>query len=183
MKQIILLAGIALLFTACTQNNEEKKEVKTNKVMGTSDITVTDNKKAYESKVKSADNVTDRSYYYSYNEKVKDKSSIRTNVDANMHIRSAYEDIKISHIVKKLSKNFVLKCSPCHNDYANGLIGPSLLSSNGDTIYSNMMKYKSGEKKNALMAEIIAQISDEEIKELSIEVADFNIAVKKLKTN
>jgi len=181
VREIFFLVGVALLFTACTQNNEEKKELKTEKVMGTSDIVVTDNKKAYESKVKSADNITDRSYYYSYNEKSKDKASKRTTVDANMHIRSAYEEVTISHIVKKLSKNFVLKCSPCHNDYANGLIGPSLLSSNGDTIYSNMMKYKNGEKKSPLMEEIIAQIDDKEIKELSNEIANFNIAIKKLK--
>ena len=183
MKQILFLIGIALLFSACSQNSEKKENLKSNKVITTNDIVITDNKKAYESKVKSADNVTDRSYYYSYNEKVKNKASKRSAVDANMHIRSAYENVTISHIVKKLSKNFLLKCSPCHNDYANGLIGPSLLSSNRDTIYTNMMKYKNGEKKNALMTEIIAQIDDKEIKALSSEIADFNIAVKKLKTN
>jgi len=180
VKQILFLIGVSLLFSACSQNSEKKESLKSNKIMTTNDIVITDNEKAYESKVQSAGNITDKSYYYSYNQKVIDKDSKRSTVDANMNIRSAYENVKISHIVKKLSKNFLLKCSPCHNDYANGLIGPSLLSSDGNTIYENMMKYKSGEKKNALMTEIIAQIDYKEIKELSSEIAAFNIAVKKL---
>ena len=184
MKQIILLLVTVVMFTSCSQNQKENKEEKVQSTATVQDIVVTDNDKAYESKVESSKDdlgEKDKSYYYSYNEKVKDKSEKRTQVDANMHIRSAYEDVKISLMAKKLSKNFTLKCSPCHNDYANGLIGPSLLSRNAKDINSNMLKYKSGEKKSALMAEIIKQISDEEIKALSIEIAEFNDAVAKLK--
>lgn len=181
MREIFFLIAITLLFTACSQTQEEKKKEPTNRVTTANDIVITENEKAYESKVKSANNVTDRSYYYSYNEKTKDKEQ-RTQVDANLHIRSGYEELQISHVVKKLSRDFALRCSPCHNDYANGVIGPSLLSSSADEIYNNMMQYKNGEKKNALMVEIIAQISDADIKSFSQEIATFNESIKKIKS-
>jgi cytochrome c553 len=180
VKQILLISLLALLFSACSDTKEEQKqEAVPTKSASASDISISDNANAYEMKVESANDVQDRSYYYSYNQRKQKPHEVRTPYTANMNVRSPYERVRVSLIVKKLSKNFILKCSPCHNDYANGLIGPSLLDKNSDFIYETIMKYKSGEKNNALMVQMVKMMDDEEIKELSIEIENFNTELKK----
>jgi len=180
VKQILLISLLALLFSACSDTKkEQKQEAVPTQTASASDISVSDNANAYEMKVESANDIEDRSYYYSYNQRKQKPHEVRTPYTANMNIRSPYERVKISLMVKKLSKKFILKCSPCHNDYANGLIGPSLLDKNADFIYETIMKYKSGEKTNALMVQMVKMMDDEEIKELSIEIESFNEEIRK----
>ena len=180
MRNILLISLLALLFSACSDTKKENnQEVVPTKTASAADITVSDNANAYEMKVESADDIEDRSYYYSYNQRKQKPHEVRTPYNANMNVRSPYEQVQISLMVKKLSKKFILKCSPCHNDYANGLIGPSLLSKNADFIYDTIMKYKSGEKDNALMVQMVKMMDDEEIRELSIEIEGFNEEIRK----
>lgn len=73
-----------------------------------------------------------------------------------------------------LSKNFILKCSSCHDDYANGIIGPSLLSKTSDEIYAMIRAYKDKSKKNVLMSELVSQMSDDEIRAFAKEISEFN---------
>lgn len=136
----------------------------------------------------------DDKYYYDYNvEGVKsayDPNSLpankdakvrvkpRTTIDANMNIRSPYEEIKISLLVGKLSKNFIVKCSACHSDYANGVIGPSLLGKSADEIFSDIAAFKSGEKSNVLMDDLIHMMSTDEIKVIAAEIYEFNQKIK-----
>ena len=104
-----------------------------------------------------------------------------TPVDAIMRVRSPYEHVEISMLVSKLSKNFIVKCSACHDDYANGIIGPSLISKDASFIYGTIMKYKSGEKDNILMKELVVQMKDKEIKDIADEIFVYNQKIKALR--
>lgn len=178
--KLLCLTLLTLMLTSCSSS--EDKEKTPTKIARAQDITVSENDKAYEMKVKSNVDEKDPSYYYSYNEKKEDASAKRTRVDANMNVRSSYEEITTSSLVKQLSKTFRLRCSPCHDDYGNGVIGPSLLDKDGDYIYKMMQEYKEGVKKNPLMKEITSQMDDALIKKLSREIASFNKEIKKLRT-
>ena len=83
--------------------------------------------------------------------------------------------------MKKLSKNFRIKCSACHDDYANGIIGPSLLSRDSDYIYNKIAEFKSGKKSNPLMDDLIKMMSDDEIRVLADEIYMFNKQIKEMK--
>ena len=130
-------------------------------------------------------------YYYDYNVKSaydpnsepanKDASiraKPRTAIEANMNIRSPYEEVQISLLVGKLSKNFIVKCSACHSDYANGVIGPSLLGKTSDEIFENIQAFKSGAKSNVPMDDLINMMSSAEIRELADEIYEFNEKIK-----
>ncbi len=134
-----------------------------------------------------------KAYYYDYNVKSsydensrpanKDASvrvKPRTVLDANMHIRSPYERVQISLIVKQLSTNFKLKCSACHDDYANGVIGPSLLGKDAEFIYKSINDFKNGTKSNPLMVDLIKQMTDKDIKDISTEIFLFNKKIEEL---
>ncbi len=45
------------------------------------------------------------------------------------------------------------------------------------------MDFKSGKKKNVLMDQLVKMMSDEEINELSSEIAEFNAKIKDLREN
>lgn len=147
-----------------------------------------ENKNIKETKVveKEKDGSKSNSYYYDYNIKSEsEKSSIeekpRTSLDANMRVRSPYEKIEISLLVKKLSKEFILKCSACHNDYANGIIGPSLLNKDATFIFNQIKKFQNDKKANVLMADLVKPMSDESIKKLADEIYEFNKQIKERK--
>jgi cytochrome c553 len=72
-------------------------------------------------------------------------------------------------------------CSACHNDYGNGIIGLSLLGKDGDYIYGKIMDFKSGKKDNVLMKALVKQLDDERLKSISVEIAEFNQKLLKLR--
>ena len=133
-------------------------------------------------------------YYYDYNIKseydpnakpANEDAAIRTKprtaIEANMNVRSPYEKIQISMLVKKLSIKFMVKCSACHDDYANGVIGPSLLGKSSDEIFNNIEDFKSGKKSNVLMDDLIKMMSNDEIRTLADEIYNFNEKIKALR--
>jgi cytochrome c553 len=166
-------------------NNAPKIEVVTNS-----------NAKEIKVKEKVVDKNQSKSYYYDYNIKSeydpnalpanKDagvRAKPRTAIDANMNIRSPYEKVQISMLVKKLSKRYIIKCSACHDDYANGVIGPSLLGRDSDYIYGKIANFKSGKSSNPLMTDLINMMSDDEIRSLADEIYNFNEKIKKMREN
>jgi len=198
-KKFQVLTTGAALFVLMTGCGEEKKK-ETSKVeseaVQASKIEVVTNENAQEIKVKtkSEDKKQSKSYYYDYNIKSeydpnarpanKDASvrtKPRTTVDANIHVRSPYEKVQISMLVQKLSLTFRVKCSACHDDYANGIIGPSLLSRDSDYIYNKIADFKSGKKSNPLMNDLIKQMSDEEIRTLADEIYAFNKEIQNMR--
>lgn len=186
MKKIILTLGVIFLLLGCS-DKETKKEANTSapSKVGKIEVVQNDNFKEEKVQVKAKDENESKVFYYDYNNADKNMSQKEdktyTPVDAIMRVRSPYEHVEISMLVSKLSKNFILKCSACHDDYANGIIGPSLISKDASFIYGTIMKYKSGEKDNILMKELVAQMKDKEIKDISDEIFVFNQKIKALR--
>ncbi len=123
-------------------------------------------------------------FYYSYNQpkkssEVKDEARF-TALGAYRHIKNPYEKVQISLLVNKLSHDFLVYCSACHDDYANGVIGPSLLGKSGDYIYKQLIDFKTGKRKNVLMKQLVDRLSDEQLRHLADEVAQFNEKVQKV---
>ena len=187
-------ALLLLLMTGCGEEKEHETPKVQSEATQASKIEVVANENAQEIKVKtkSVDKNQSKSYYYDYNIKseydpnakpANEDASVRvkprTQLDANIHIRSPYEKVQISMLVGKLSKTFRVKCSACHDDYANGIIGPSLLSRDSDYIYNKIADFKSGKKLNPLMNDLIKQMSSEEIRTLADEIYVFNKEIQK----
>ena len=201
-KKILFLSltfSFFTIFTGCSDKQDDKQQQKSiDKSLNTTNqpkIIIEKNENAREIKVaeKDAPDSQSKSYYLNYNIKSeydlesrpanKDASvraRPRTVLDGQLHIRSPYEKVKISMMVKKLSKKFIVKCSACHNDYANGIIGPSLLNKTTNEILEKIADFKSGKKSNPLMDSLIKMMSDDEIKSLAEEIYEFNQKIKKL---
>jgi len=202
MKYTLLASSLLVLsiFSGCSDDTKEKEQTK-NPVASASApvIEVIKNDNAQEIKVdekkKQVLEVKNgKAYYYDYNIKsAYDENSQpansdaavrvkpRTPIEANMNVRSPYEEVQVSLLVRKMSKKFIVKCSACHNDYANGIIGPSLLGKDTDYIYNKIEDFKSGKKSNPLMNDLIKMMSDEEIKEMAIEVFNFNKEIESMR--
>jgi len=105
----------------------------------------------------------------------------RTAIDANLHVRSPYENVQIGLLVSKLSKEFIVKCSACHNDYANGVIGPSLLGKSSDEIFDKIIAFKSGIKSNVLMDGLISHMDETNIRKLADEISAFNDKIEEMR--
>lgn len=199
IKKILLTAAVVILMTSCSEK-EEKKEVSINKVeevQAPLKIEVEENKNAKEIKVAQKDmkKNENETYYFNYNgvksaydpnsQPANKDAAIRTKprsqIDANMHVRSPYEKVKISMMVKRLSKDFIIKCSACHNDYANGIIGPSLLDKDSDFIFNSIMKFKNDKNANVLMSELVNQMEDNEIRKIADEIFEFNKEIRESK--
>ena len=189
---------LLIIFAGCSDKSDKDTKHKANTNISnnsTPKIEVVANPNQKEIKVEEKHSSTkNKSYYLNYGTKSeydensqpanKDASvrvKPRTAIDANMHIRSPYENVQISLIVQQLSLNFRVKCSACHDDYANGVIGPSLLQKDSDFIYNAINDFKTGKKSNPLMTDLINMMSDKEIREISNEIFEFNKRIKKLK--
>lgn len=199
INKIILVSSVVMfsIFSGCSDNKkEENKNTLSSEITSAKGIEVVKNENAGEIKValKESDANQSHSYYYDYNVKseydmnskpANDDASVREKarsiIDANLHVRSPYEGVEISMVVKKLSKNFIVKCSACHNDYANGVIGPSLLSKDANFIFEKISKFKDGSDKNVLMKDLVSQMDDKEIRELSEEIYEFNKKIKEMR--
>jgi cytochrome c553 len=102
-------------------------------------------------------------------------------LDAYLNIRSPYERVQIELMIHKLSKDFRIKCSPCHDDYANGVIGPSLLGRDGKFIYGRLMAFKTGEKKNVLMKQLVEMNDEKTLQAIANEIAEFNKQIQEMR--
>ena len=192
LKVVLFSLLLASIFIGC--GNKEKKEESTNsaKTVSEGSIKITQNAVKKESK-KEASKENSGQFYYSYNSNddskeakaikkyEEDTKNQRTTIDAYLHIKSPYERIKINLMINKLSHDFMVHCSACHDDYGNGIIGPSLLGKSGDYIYKKIMDFKSGKKKNVLMEGLVSQMSDKQLRSIANEIADFNKKLLKIR--
>jgi len=201
MRFKILASSLLILsaFTACSDKTEEQNSKKEESTSATTtpkiEVVKNENARAIKIAEKKSDDEQSKSYYLDYNIKSaydqnsqpanKDASvrvKPRTVIEANMHIRSPYEKLKVSLMVRKMSKKFIVKCSACHNDYANGIIGPSLLGKDTNYIFNKIADFKSGKKSNPLMTDLIKMMSDEEIREMASEVYKFNQEIEAMRS-
>jgi len=192
-KKIVLtcLLGGVILLSGC---GEKKKEETVNKEAPAKAavIKVTKNIVKKDAK-KEVSKENGGQFYYSYNKEDDSKeskainkynsqtSNTRTTIDAYLHIKSPYERVRITLMIKRLSRDYIIKCSACHDDYANGVIGPSLLDKNKDFIYKRILAFKTGEKKNVLMKELVSQIDDKTLENIAQEIANFNKQIMKMR--
>ncbi len=175
-----LLFGV-LLFTGC---GDSKKETPQNTTQPTIKVT----KNAVNTNVKEGTSKSNSGqFYYSYNKEKNGSnynaqdSKNRTTIDAYLHIKSPYEKVRITLMIKRLSTDYIIKCSACHDDYANGVIGPSLLDKNATFIYNRIQAFKTGKRKNVLMKELVSQIDDKKLKSIAQEIANFNKEIRKMR--
>lgn len=192
----LLSLSLATLLVGCSDDATESKDVH-NAAPTAGKIEIISNENAHEVKVKEKvrQKSSNDSYYYDYNIKSEYEQNAqpansdasvrikpRTAVEANMNVRSPYEHVQVSLLVTELSKTFRVKCSACHDDYANGIIGPSLLGRDADYIYKKINEFKSGEKSNPLMNDLIHMMSDKEIRDISEEIYHFNQELAKIRS-
>ena len=207
MKNSILLASTFLIvvgFSACGDKKGSDEKSQTSSTVSTQNspkIEVVANKNEYAKKVKFNESemqegrsANKKSFYYDYGEKSEHDQNAqqenkdvsvrfrpRTVLDAQMHIRSPYERVQVSLLSKQLSPTFRLKCSACHDDYANGVLGPSLLGRDANYIYNKIHDFKTGKKKNVLMRDLIHNMSDEDIRAIAKDIYNFNVQVQKIR--
>ncbi len=206
MKKIVYAIFIAALLIGCGDDKPKEQESVVSNV-DASEIKVTQGQKREEQvEDKHEDELKKdkKGFYYAYDEKDDSDSSSDetfTRVDAQKRVKNKvvdgkvavverdhtpatpYQYIRIDLLKNALSHDFMVKCSACHDDYANGVIGPSLLEKDGDYIYSQMIKYRNDPSKNILMYELVNKMSEEKLKSLADEVAQFNKEIRALKEN
>ncbi|WOE70805.1 hypothetical protein RZR97_04335 [Hydrogenimonas thermophila] len=175
---IIVAIFLVYIFTGCNDKEEQKKSESVQQIK----ITKNAVKKDHESK---SNEENSGQFYYSYNKEKKSSAEEaekrRTTLDAYLNIRSPYERVQIEMLINRLSHEFIVKCSPCHDDYANGVIGPSLLDKDGEFIYKRLIAFKTGEKNNVLMKQLVSQIDDAELKSIAEEISEFNKQIRKMR--
>jgi len=179
-KWVLSLATAILIFTGC--GSEAEKKQPTTQHEAAPQIKVTEN--AVNTNVKETkDKSNSGQFYYSYNKEknTTEEPKTRTTIDAYLNIKSPYEKVRITMMIKRLSNDYIIRCSPCHDDYANGVIGPSLLDKNVSFIYQRIMDFKTGKKKNVLMKELVSQIDDAKLKSIAEEIANFNKEIRKMR--
>lgn len=204
MKKIIYTICMGVLLIGCGGDKTKEVPVEATEVEA-SEIKVTQGEKRVEQEaVKHEEELKKdkKGFYYAYDEKhaednATDETFTRRDAEAKVKNRvvdgkvavrdknhkaaTPYQYVRIDLLKTALSHEFMVKCSACHDDYANGIIGPSLLEKDGNYIYSQMLKYKSDPTKNILMYELVSQMTEDEMKSLSNEVAQFNKEIRALK--
>ncbi len=178
----IIIASV-LFSLGCGGSSESKKE-QTSSQSSTPAIKITEN--AVDTKVApKKSKANSGQFYYSYNKEnntsTDESTKQRTTIDAYLHIRSPYEKVRITLMIKRLSNDYIIKCSACHDDYANGVVGPSLLGKDAKFIYNRIIAFKTGERKNVLMKELVAQMDDAKLKAIAQEIANFNKEILKMR--
>ena len=205
MKKSIYTIFIAALLIGCGgDKSKESKEIAKEADASQIKITQGEQKAAATQDTHSEELKKDKKgFYYTYDKseanETEDTSHTRLEAQRNIKNRvvdgkvavrekehkatTPYQYVRIDLLKRALSHEFMVKCSACHDDYANGIIGPSLLEKDGEFIYKQMVKYRDDPSKNIFMYELVNKMSEKEIKALSNEVAQFNKEIRALKGN
>lgn len=97
------------------------------------------------------------------------------NVQVNVAVRNTpYGHIQARLLSQRLSKEFIVACSACHDDYANGVIGPSLIDKNEKEVLDMMVKYNQDPNANVLMITLVERMTDKEKAFIAKDIARFN---------
>lgn len=78
-----------------------------------------------------------------------------------------------------VSVDYKSKCAACHGVDGSGmqdgrkLIGPKLYGQNADKIYQDLIDFKAGKKENVIMAGLLVNTSEAELKKYADEIATF----------
>ena len=99
----------------------------------------------------------------------------------------AKEEDKLSALREKagnigafeVSQAYKSKCSSCHGVNGSGeqngkpLMGPKLFGQTADTIYKDLIDFKSGRKENMIMKGLLIKLSEEELRAFADEIGEF----------
>ncbi|MFA7092273.1 MAG: hypothetical protein WC149_10515 [Arcobacteraceae bacterium] len=110
-----------------------------------------------------------------------EESPTTKEIGALATIRTSYEAVNANLISMNLSKNYIVKCSSCHDDFANGVVGPSLLHKSATEIGDKIRAYKNLTQVNVLMKYLVSQMDDAEIDALANEIAQLNKEITEAK--
>lgn len=181
MKQIITALTAVLLLAGCMDKKEEHDNKDKQQL----------EKPKEEIKVKSSNNeIIDDNPLYQYD--IDGNRVLRLAYDGAetqttkqlaglITVKNSYENLSADILSKTMSKNFIVKCSACHNKYANGVVGPSLLDKSAQEISNMIESYRQGSEKNILMQYLVSQMDKEEIDALANEIASLNKQVRESK--
>ncbi len=73
----------------------------------------------------------------------------------------------------KVSSLYRQKCSSCHGVNGEGIIGPKLIGDSAEKVYSALVDFKSGKRKNYVMYGLLSKMDDGQLKSLSDEIGTF----------
>jgi len=178
------LGAVLIVLSGCGQGKEKNP---TEEVANSSGIVVTEGAvKALKKETKDKEN--SGKFYYSYNKEKKgdtynaEDSKTRTELDAYRDIKSPYERVQITLMIQQLSPDYRLLCSACHDDYANGVVGPALLDKNATFIFNQILEFKTGKRKNPLMKQLVNRIDEKRLKGIAKEIERFNREIKEMRS-
>lgn len=101
------------------------------------------------------------------------------NVQVVVAVRNnPYGSIGASLLAKRLSKEFIIYCSACHDDYGNGVIGPSLIGKNPQEVREIFDKYMKDPNANVLMTDLVGRMNPSQIDFVCQDLAKFNAQVQ-----
>lgn len=173
MKYVVFLISL-LLLSGCDKKEEVKVENKEVKQATTQSINIVQNATTIEK-----DNAF-VTYDINGNKVVniapqgEEETPVTKEIGALATIKTSYEAVNSNLISMNLSKNYIVKCSACHDDYANGVVGPSLLHKSAAEIADKIKAYKNLTQVNVLMKYLVSQMDDKEIESLANEIAQLN---------
>lgn len=174
MKKSITIILSAIILIGCSnQTNSKNDPQESNKTATTNSITIKKGSSANQTK-------SDEWVVYDIDGKknikfgVGESNETTKSIGAIAFTRPPLQSINKALLRGQLSKNFITKCSACHDDYANGIIGPSLLDKTGQQIYDMIIAYRTKTKANVLMADLVKSMDDKEVADIANEISQFN---------
>ncbi|WP_086232540.1 c-type cytochrome [Campylobacter devanensis] len=174
MKKSITIILSAIIFLGCSnQTNSKNDPQESNKTATTNSITIKKGSSANQTK-------SDEWVVYDIDGKknikfgIGESNETTKSIGAIAFTRPPLQSINKALLKGQLSKNFITKCSACHDDYANGIIGPSLLDKTSEQIYDMIIAYRTKTKANVLMADLVKSMDDKEVADIANEISQFN---------
>ncbi len=79
----------------------------------------------------------------------------------------------------KVSKAYKSKCASCHgvngSGFQNGkpMMGPKLFGQSADTIFKDLVEFKSGRKENVVMKGLLIPLNEEDLRAFADEIGEF----------
>lgn len=180
MKRYSFLAGLVLLtvLLGCSQQESETSKPEQKQAIGPGKITIV-------APVQPVEKTANKDQFRGFD--IQGQSIIKyapegqaiteevKNVQVVVAVRNnPYGSLKWKLLGKRLSKDFILYCSACHDDYGNGVVGPSLIDKNAKEVLQSMNDYLNDPDANALMTELVQKMSDEKKQFIAEDIARFN---------
>jgi cytochrome c553 len=180
MKYVMFIISLFLL-TGCDKKEETTKQSKSAQEATAKSINI----------VQNATNIEKGNAFVTYDihgnrvvniaPSQEEETPVTKEIGALSTIRTSYEAVNANLVSMSLSKNYIVKCSSCHDDYANGVVGPSLLHKSAKEIADKIRAYKDLTQVNVLMKYLVSQMEDEEIMSLAKEIEQLNKALMEAK--